>query len=395
MKYNFDEVIDRKNAKRSYSTKWDDSLRKAKKYGFGDSFPEDKICLQTADMDFKTAPAIIEAMHEVAEHGIYGYSAINDEYRNAVCHWFKTRQVWTFEPSDIMHCNGTHPALVECIKRFTKPNEGIIVLTPSYSYHDDIEPTGRKFISVEMIENNGYYTIDFDQLEEACKDENNTMFVICHPHNPTGRVWNDEELLKMAEISRKHNVIMVSDEVHSDIIRKNITFKPMMKVVGPQGLIALTAVNKTFNLAGLCCTNIIVQDETIKEKFAGYYSLPSPFGVAAVIAAYTESEDWVDALNEYLDETLEWVVQFVSEKMPRAKCIIPEGSYVIWLDLRGYGLSDEEIKHKIIKEAHLVLQGGSNFDSKYGQQFQRICIPSPRSMIQEAFERLYHVFETA
>ena len=392
MKYNFDEIIDRKHAKRSYSTKWDDSARKARKYGFGESFPEDKICLQTADMDFKTAPAIIEAMKEVSEHGIYGYSAINDEYREAVCHWFKTRQNWEFNPEDIMHCNGTHPALVECIKRFTKPGDGIIVLTPSYSYHDDIENCERIFAGVEMKESDGYYTIDFEALEKACEDEHNTLFVICHPHNPTGRVWNDEELLKMAEISRKHHVLMVSDEVHSDIIRKNITFKPMMKVVGSQGLIALTAVNKTFNLAGLSCTNMIVQDEAIKEKFAGYYSLPNPFGVAAVIAAYTESSEWVDALNEYLDETLQWCYDFVKEKMPQAKCIIPEGSYVIWLDLRGYGLTDEQIKHKIINEAHLVLQGGSNFDSRYGQQFQRICIPSPRSMIQEAFERLEKVF---
>ena len=392
MKYNFDEIIDRKHAKRSYSTKWDDSARKARKYGFGESFPEDKICLQTADMDFKTAPAIIEAMKEVSEHGIYGYSAINDEYREAVCHWFKTRQNWEFNPEDIMHCNGTHPALVECIKRFTKPGEGIIVLTPSYSYHDDIESCERTFVGVEMKESNGYYTIDFDALEKACEDEHNTLFVICHPHNPTGRVWNEEELLKMAEISRKHHVLMVSDEVHSDIIRKNITFKPMMKVVGSQGLIALTAVNKTFNLAGLSCTNMIVQDEAIKEKFAGYYSLPNPFGVAAAIAAYTESSEWVDALNDYLDGTLQWCYDFVKEKMPQAKCIIPEGSYVIWLDLRGYGLTDEQIKHKIINEAHLVLQGGSNFDSTYGQQFQRICIPSPRSMIQEAFERLEKVF---
>ena len=393
MKYNFDEIIDRKNAKRSYSTKWDDSARKARKYGFGETFPEDKICLQTADMDFKTAPAIIEAMKEVSEHGIYGYSAINDEYREAVCHWFSTRQNWHFNPEDIMHCNGTHPALVECIYRFTKPNEGIIVLTPSYSYHDDIENCNRIFVGVEMIEKDGYYTIDFDALEKALKDQNNTLFVICHPHNPTGRVWNKEELTQMATLSRKYNVLMVSDEVHSDIIRKGITFYPMMSVVGSEGLIALTAVNKTFNLAGLSCTNIIVQDPKIKEKFNGYYSLPNPFGVAAVIAAYTESSDWVDALNEYLDETLKWCYNFINEKMPKAKCVIPEGSYVIWLDLRGYNLSDEEIKHKIINEAHLVLQGGSNFDSIYGQQFQRICIPSPRSMIQEAFERLYRVFE--
>ncbi len=393
MKYNFDEIIDRKNEKRSYSTKWDDAPRKARKYGFGETFPEDKICLQTADMDFKTAPAIIEAMKEVAEHGIYGYSAINDEYREAVCHWFKTRQDWHFNQEDIMHCNGTHPALVECMKRLTKPQEGIIVLTPSYSYHDDIDGINRTFVACEMIETNGYYTIDFALFENLCKEPNNTMFVLCHPHNPCGRVFNREELMQMAQICRENHVWIVSDEVHSDIIRKGMMFEPMMKVVGSEKLITLTAVNKTFNLAGLSCTNMITQDEQIKEAFSGYYSLPSPFGIAAVIAAYNESASWVDALNEYLDETIHWCVDFVKANMPNAKCIVPEGSYVLWLDLRGYHLSVDQINHKIIHEAHLVLQNGKNFDADY--QFVRICIPSPRSMIQEAFGRLKNVFENS
>lgn len=388
MKYNFDEIIDRAHDKYSYSLKWSES----KLMGL-DYFPEDRICLQTADMDFKTAPAVIEAMEGVAKHGIYGYSGLNDDYRKAVVDWYHRRQDWNFEMEDITFTPGTHTGIAECIKRLTKPGDGVIVLVPSYSYHADIEPNGRNYVSVPLVETNGYYTIDFDLLEEAASKEENTMFIICHPHNPTGRIWTDEELKKMAEISRNHHVIMISDEVHSDIIRKDKTFHPMMKVVGPQGLISFTAVNKTFNLAGLAMTNMIIQDPALKEQFGVYFSLPSPFGIAAVIAAYNQSEDWVDALNEYLDENLNYAINFIKERMPKAKCFMPEGGYILWVDLREYGLSDEEITHKVFDEAHLILQGGQNFDSEFGPQFQRICASSPKSMIVEAFERLAKAFE--
>lgn len=391
MKYHFDEIIDRKNDKYSFSMKWADDAHTAQMLGV-DHFPEDKICLQTADMDFKTAPAVIEAMKGVAEHGIYGYSGITPAYREAVVHWYHTRQDWDFNPEDITFTPGTHTGIAECIKRLTKPGDGVIVLVPSYSYHFDVEPNGRQYVSVPMIETEGYYTIDFDLLEAACAKEENTMFIICHPHNPTGRIWSDEELLKMAEISRRHGVIMISDEVHSDIIRKGTTFHPMMKVVGPQGLIAFTAVNKTFNLAGLAMTNMIVQDPELKERFGRYFSLSSPFGIAAVIAAYNEGADWVDELNEYLDENIDFAINFIKERMPKAKCFRPEGGYILWVDLRGYGLSDEEIKNRVFDQAHLVLQGGGNFDSEFGAQFQRICLPSPKSVIEEAFERLAKAF---
>ena len=164
---------------------------------------------------------------------------------------------------------------------------------------------------------------------------------------------------------------MVTDEVHGDIIRKGIEFHPMMKVVGTQGIIALTAVNKTFNLAGLAMTNMIICDPEMKEKFGTYFSLPSPFGIAAVIAAYNHGTDWVDELNEYLDENIDYAINFIKEKMPRAKCYRPEGGYIIWIDFSGYGLTDDEIKERLSNRAHLILQGGANFDAGNGQQWQR------------------------
>lgn len=391
-KYNFDEIVDRVNDPYSYSFKWESGDRMKKKLGL-DEIPEDRICLQTADMDFKTAPEIIEAMEGVARHGIYGYSNITPEYRQAVCDWYKRRQGWEFKPENVKFVPGTHNGVREAVKRLTQPGEGIIVLTPSYSYHGDVDAVGRVYVPVELINNEGYYTINFEALEEACADKNNTMFIICHPHNPTGRIWTDDELLKMAEISRKHGVIMLTDEVHSDIIRAGLEFHPMMKVVGAKDLIAYTAVNKTFNLAGLAMTNMIIEDTTLKERFGSYFSLPSPFGIAAVIAAYTKGEAWVDELNAYLDENLRYAINFIKEKMPRAKCYMPEGGYIIWIDFSGYGLTDEEIQYRVLNKAHLILQGGGNFDDSKGQQFQRMCLPSPKSVIIEAFNRLYQAFE--
>ena len=303
MKYNFDEIIDRAHDEYSYSLKWS-NLK-------DDSY----ICLQTADMDFKTTPEVIEAMHKVADHGVYGYSGINDEYRKAHVNWFASRHNWHFDKEDLFFVHGTHTGVVECIKRFTKEGDGVIVLLPSYNYHHDIEPFNRQFVGVDMKEDNGYYTIDFEALEKAASDPKNTMFIICHPHNPTGRVWNEEELLKMAEISRKNNVLMITDEVHCDIIRKDVEFKPMMSVVGTKGIIALTAINKTFNLAGLSMSSIIVCDEELKKGFENYFALPSPFGVAAGIAAYTKGASWVDELNEYLEKNLEFADSFIKEQL--------------------------------------------------------------------------------
>lgn len=390
MKYNFDEIIDRVNDPYSYSLKWNMD-RTAAKMGV-EKLPDDMICLQTADMDFKTAPAIIEAMHAVAEHGIYGYSGPNDAYRQAIVDWYGKRQGWTFHQEDITFTPGTHTGIAECVRRLTQEGDGIIVLVPSYSYHGDVEPLGRKYVPVSLINDNGYYQIDFEALEKAAAKPENTMFIICHPHNPTGRIFTDEELLKMAEISRRHGVIMISDEVHSDIIRQGKTFHPMMKVVGTEGLISFTAINKTFNLAGLACTNMIMVDPILKEKFGAYFNLPSPFAIAALIAAYTKSEDWVEALNAYLDENLNYALHFFKEKMPKVKCMMPEGGYIIWVDLSAYGLSDAEIEDKILNEAHLVLQGGGNFDEPKGSQFQRLCLSSPKSMIVEALNRMAKVF---
>lgn len=393
MKYEFDEIIDRKTGKYSFSGKWQAPGYVLNKVGATD-IREDYICLETADMDFRVAPEIIEDLKNLCDHGIFGYSGIPASYREAVCHWYKTRQDWEFNPEDIFYFPGTHDAVAKCVERFTKPGEGVIVMTPCYGYHGDVDAQGRVYVPVEMInDGNEYFTIDFEAFEKACEDENNTMFVMCHPHNPTGRVFNHEELVKTAEICRKHNVIIVSDEVHSDILRKGVEFEPMMKACGPKGIIACTAVNKTFNLAGLAMTNVIIQDPNLLTSTGGFYGMPSPFGIQAVISAYTKGGPWVDALNEYVDMLIDESINYIHTNLPKATVWKPEGGYSINIDFSGYGLSDEEVIDKIYAKAGVVMNSGLFFDDKRGKQIHRACLVSPKAVIMEALERIAKEFE--
>ena len=393
MKYEFDQIIDRKNDDCSFSFKWQSPGYILNDLGIK-TVREDVICLETADMDFKVAPEIVEDLKKLCDHGIFGYSNVPERYFEAVCGWYERRQGWKFSPEDIIYFPGTHNAVAELVKKYTRPGEGVIILVPCYGYHGDVEANGRKYVTVQLINDGSeYFTIDYDAFEEACADENNTMFIMCHPHNPTGRVFTHEELNRVADICRKHNVLIVSDEVHSDIIRKGVDFEPMMKACGPEGLIACTAVNKTFNLAGLAMTNAIICDPKLKMEAGGFYSMPSPFGIQAVISAYTRGDAWVDALNGYVDDNIDVCLDYIHENLPKAKVIRPEGGYSINIDFSDYGLGDDEVVERIYGKAGVILNSGLFFDDIRGKQVHRACLSSPRSMCLEAFERIAKEFE--
>lgn len=387
MQYNFDEIIDRKNDPFSFSAKWQGAEYVLKTLNV-DSVRDDRICLETADMDFKVAPEIREDLKKLTDHGIFGYSILTPTYRKAVQSWYEKRQNWKFAPEDIYYFPGTHEAIAQCVKRYTKEGDGVIVLTPCYGYHEDVEGNGRKYVSVELMEDDGYYSINFSAFEKACSEPCNTLFILCHPHNPTGRVFTEAELVKLGDICRRHGVLILSDEVHSDILRKGQSFMPMMKACGEKGVISCTAVNKTFNLAGLAMTNVIVSDQTLKSPLESYFMLPSPFGIQAVISAYTKGEKWVDELNEYTDESLKECIELIHEKLPKAYVTMPEGGYSIYIDFSPYGLSDDEVVERIYKKAGVVLNSGLFFDDRRGKQIHRACLASPKSMIKEAIERI-------
>lgn len=396
MVYNFDEVIDRRG---SGSSKWDaGELMKAS--GFVDYYDENTIPLFTADMDFCCPQSVKEAILKRAEHNIYGYTSlapeISPEFYEAVTSWYKKRWNWEINPADIIYVNGTIEAMRGVFQAFAGPGEAVLVTRPLYGpISDNILGTGREVVNSQLIERNLYYTIDWEDFEKKAADPKVKVFALCSPHNPTGRIWTDEELIRMYEICKKHDVIVMADEVHGDLIRIGETFHPLASLVDGENLISFAAVNKTFNLAGLQGTIAVITNPELKQRYNSVlgWRMPNPFTIAAMTGAYAGGEQWLDQVRAYLDDTIDWVMQFIAKKMPRLRCRRPEGTYILWMDFRGYGLTAEEIHKKIYVDANVMLEDGILFDPEHGEGFERMCIPTRRALIQEAFRRIARQFE--
>lgn len=393
MKYNFDEIVNRRN---TYSMKWDGG-EFIKKMGLTNRYDEGTLPLFTADMDLPVPQPLIDALHKTVDHRIFGYSVFPNEYFEAIQHWFKKRHDWDIKTEEIIYSPGTVHAVNIAVKAFTEPGDGIIIQRPVYPpFTRAIESNGRNVRNNALIcDENGRYSIDFADFEAKAKEENTKLFILCNPHNPTGRVFGAEELQKLADICAENGVIIIADEIHGDLIRMNHTFLPIAKVArSTDHIITFTAINKTFNVAGLHCTNVIISNPELRTKFSKELGmhLASPFTISALIAVYNEGEEWLEQLKEYIDGTMEWVVNFLAERMPKVKTRIPEGTYLMWLDFSGYGISPEEVHDRIYSKANVILEDGSMFGEE-GLVYQRICLPSPRPIIKEAFERIAKEFE--
>ncbi|WHY89549.1 MalY/PatB family protein [Neobacillus cucumis] len=393
MKYNFDEVVNRRG---TYSLKWDGE-KLIKGIGLTSRYDEETIPLFTADMDLPVPQPLLDALHKTVDHRIFGYSIFPEEYFAAIQHWFKKRHDWDIQKEEIIYSPGTVHALNIAVRAFTNPEDGIIIQRPVYPpFTAAIEANHREVLNNALKPDaDGYYQIDFEDFEEKAKQEKTKMFILCNPHNPTGRIFNQEELQKLADICERHNVLIVADEIHGDLVRCNQTFIPIAKAVeNVDHIITFTAINKTFNVAGLHCTNVIISNPELRKTMNNVMGmhLPSPFTVSALIAVYTEGEDWLEQLKEYIDGTMDWVVKFIAEKMPKVKVKIPEGTYIMWMDFSGYDLTPEQVHERIYNKANVILEDGKMFGEE-GLAFQRICIPSPRPLIKEAFERIAREFE--
>ncbi|MCM3115575.1 pyridoxal phosphate-dependent aminotransferase [Neobacillus sp. MER 74] len=393
MKYNFDEVVNRRG---TYSIKWDGG-ELLKQIGLTERYDEETIPLFTADMDLPVPQPLVDALHKTVDHRIFGYTIFPKEYYEAIQHWFKKRHDWEIQQEEISFSPGTVHALNVAVKALTNPGDGIIIQRPVYPpFTSAIEANGRKVVNNALkADSEGYFQIDFADFEAKAKEETTKMFILCNPHNPTGRVFTQDELRKLADICTEHDVLIVADEIHGDLVRRNQTFTPIAKVSEHRDrIITFTAINKTFNVAGLHCTNVIISNPDLRNtynKVMGMH-LPSPFTVSALIAVYNEGEDWLEQLKDYIDGTMEWAATFLAEKMPKVKVRIPEGTYIMWMDFSDYGLSPEEIHDRIYNKANVLLEDGKMFGEE-GLQWQRICIPSPRPLIQEAFERIAREFD--
>lgn len=388
MNYDFDTVVNRKNTN---AIKYDLAKKRGK--------PEDAVSLWVADMDFPTAPCIQKAVAEKAAHGIWGYSRPDNRYYDALKKWYKERHNFEVQNEWVVNTPGVCFALATAIKAFTKEGESVLIQKPVYyPFFNIINSLQRKVVNSSLILKNNHYEIDFDDFERKIVQENVKMFILCSPHNPGGRVWTKQELQKISEICLAHNVLVVSDEIHSDItFGSNVhTVYGSLSEQALMNSIICTAPSKSFNLAGLQFSNIFIADEKLKKAFSKEldktgYDEPSVFGIVAATAAYSEGADWFDSVKSYIWENILFAKKYIEENAPQIKVLVPEGTYLLWLDFSKTGLSDSEINDRVLNKAKVWLDSGSMF-GKEGEKFQRINCATPRIILEDALKRICSQF---
>lgn len=384
MNYDFDTVTDRKNTN---AIKYDLAKKRGK--------PEDAVSLWVADMDFPTAPCIQKAVAEKAAHGIWGYSRPDNRYYDALKKWYKERHNFEVQNEWVVNTPGVCFALATAVKAFTKEGESVLIQKPVYyPFFNIINSLQRKVVNSSLILKNNHYEIDFDDFERKIVQENVKMFILCSPHNPGGRVWTKQELQKISEICLAHNVLVVSDEIHSDItFGSNVhTVYGSLSEQALKNSIICTAPSKSFNLAGLQFSNIFIADEKLRKAFSEEldktgYDEPSVFGIVAATAAYSEGADWFDSVKSYIWENILFAKKYIEENAPQIKVLVPEGTYLLWLDFSKTGLSDSEINDRVLNKAKVWLDSGSMF-GKEGEKFQRINCATPRIILEDALKRI-------
>lgn len=382
MKYNFDERIDRSG---THSMKYEGGRR-------GNPYlPEQYIPLWVADMDFACAPQILSAMHRRIDQRVIGYSLLGKDNQRSVSCWMERRFGWQVPPEEIIFASGVVSALFAAVEHLTGPDDSVLLMTPAYHpFNDAIHRFHRKPLYSRLIEqSDGRYEIDFADFEQKASRPNCTLFFLCNPQNPTGRVFTKEELLRIGEICFANNVFVVSDEIHADLTRTGQTHIPFAKLFpGEKRIISCTSPSKTFNLAGNNHSHLIIHDEHLRREWSTgvYCGMPTAVGIDAAIAAYDEAEDWLEELKLYLDENFRKMSKLIAEKLPKAVFRIPEGTYLAWVDLSAYGLTEQQLKERISR-AGVFVQFGEDFVD-HGNCHMRVNAACPWSVLKEGLERV-------
>lgn len=381
---NFDEPVDRRNTD---CLKYDFAKRKG--------MPEDVLPLWVADMDFKTSSYIEDALVERAKEAIFGYSEVQTLYFQAVANWMKIHHNWEVKRTWLVKTPGVVFALAMAVKAFTDPGDSVIIQSPVYyPFSEVITDNGRNIVSSDLyLGVDDRYHMDYADFEKKIIENNVKLFLLCNPHNPVGRVWTKEELEKVGDICLKHNVLVVSDEIHADFVFKgqHQVFTAIKKEYEDITL-TCTAPSKTFNLAGLSLSNIFIPNRELKRQFkaelkAAGTGLMGVMGLVACQTAYEKGEEWYYAMKSYVQANIEFTKQYVEENLPGVKMIDHEGTYLVWLDFRETGLGVDELEDLIIHKAKLWLDSGKIF-GKNGEGFQRINVACPRSTVKEALDRM-------
>ena len=385
MKYNFNERIDRSE---NHSAKWAEMEMK-----FGRS---DLIPMWVADMDIKAAPEIVESMKKKVEQEIFGYVYRPDSYYKTATEWLKKRFGYEISPSSLIHSPGVVPSMSILVKMLTKTTDKILIQTPVYPpFASAVKDNGRELVENQLIKDEkGYYTIDFEDLEKKLSLDEVKLFILCNPHNPVGRVWKKEELLKMGELCKKYNVRILADEIWRDLIMPGYKHTSMASLSkGIEDItITLFSPTKSFNLAGLQASFAIFPRAEERKEFdniLGQMDVKrnNPFSLVAFETAYEKCEDWLEELILHIDGNMQYVVDFIAEKLPEIKVVKPEGTYLMWLDFNGTKIPQDKIQEFLINEAKVAMNDGGSFGSN-GKGFARMNVACPRYMVEEAMERI-------
>ncbi|KXA42389.1 MalY/PatB family protein [Prevotella corporis] len=384
--YNFDEIVNRRGTN---CVKWDVEN-------------EDGIIpMWVADMDFPAAPAIRKAVEARAKHGVYGYTIVPDSYYRAITSWFKRRHGWTIDKEWIIYTTGVIPAISAAIKALTMPGEQVLIQTPVYNcFFSSIKNQGCQILENPLKRNGNSYVVDWDDFERKCADEKTTVFLLCNPHNPSGRVWTKAELARMNEICLRHRVAVVSDEIHCELVMPGNKFTPFAAVnedCKTNG-VTLNSPTKNFNIAGLQIANIVCANPVWRRRIDRAINIfevcdVNPFGPVALEAAYNDSENWMDELNEYLFANYQLLCDTFAKELPQYEVMRLEGTYLVWVDVRPSGLSSDEVAEKLLKEGKVQVNSGTMYGQTTGEGYVRINIACPRATLIEGLKRMVNVLK--
>ena len=383
MKYDFDEVVNRRG---SHCVKWDEAS-------------EGVIPLWVADMDFKAAPAIQEAIRKRAEHGVFGYALVEEDYYLAVINWFQSRHDWHIRREEILYTTGVVPAMSVAIKALTMPGEKVLILSPDYNcFFSSVRNNGCEVLESVLVRKDDSFEVDWADFEAKCADEKTTVFLLCNPHNPTGRVWTKTELMHMNDICMQYGVKVVSDEIHCELVMPGYNFHPFAAVSDQcrKNSVILNSPSKSFNIAGLQTANIICSQPEWRRRIDRAININevcdlNPFGPVALVAAYNESGDWIDELNKYLWGNYQALCDFIGRELPLLKVCKLEGTYLPWIDISAYGVSSQQICDRIMSEGKVWVNPGTMYGPQSGEGYIRVNIACPRSLLMEALERIRKV----
>ena len=395
--YNFDEIIDRRHTNalntdgfRDYIFHADDSM----------TFPykdEEFIRMWVADMEFATPDVVIDGIRRRLDRRIFGYTRVfEDAYYQAFSAWCRRRYGWSFPKEQLVMSNGIIPALFELVEYICAPDEKVLFLTPSYAYFQYAADAGhRQAVHCDLVNDDGCYNVDFDDLERKAADPTTTLFIFCNPHNPTGRVWQREELERIAAIMERHGLWVISDEIHCDLTRAHLRHTPMGKVMADDPrLITCMAPSKTFNMAGLMISNVLIRDAGLRATWLSrHYNFDNPLSIAAAQAAYEEGEPWLQELQQYLDANFAFTGDYLAQHLPRAKYRISEATYLAWVDLSAYFRPEESLPMFFAYEAGVLLEGGNMFVQN-SDCFIRLNLACPRATLEEGLRRICEAVNT-